>query len=65
MESMALYNAMSIIERELGTEYIINNDFEVGFVCPNCQEVVLEEDYPDVGCCDGHPICPICEEELM
>lgn len=43
------------VEKKYGT-YVDKNKDERMFICPECDEPILEEDYP----CFHEAVCPIC-----
>lgn len=57
--------AADIVADEYGTQVDYKEEF---FVCPECGEPILKEDYPEfeAGIEDGNTffICPVCEEHL-
>lgn len=53
--------AAEYCEEVYGCEVIEEKNVIIGFICPNCGELIYSEDWTD-GDTDNWLKCPICEE---
>ncbi len=53
--------AADYCEEAYGCEVIEEKNVVIGFICPNCGELIYSEDWTDEDT-DNWTLCPICEE---
>ena len=66
MEQISWEKAKEIVDEVYGSGWSLVDEDEDEFICPECEDPILSEDYPILDFCRENKtfICPVCENEI-
>jgi predicted RNA-binding Zn-ribbon protein involved in translation (DUF1610 family) len=66
MEQISWEKAKEIVDEVYGSGWSLVGEDEDEFICPECEDPILREDYPILDFCRENKtfICPVCENEI-